>query len=94
MSDHMMEIPPSDIAEFDQSFAASEKILWFLVDSFRAVRAQDEQQGLPEAVTIVGLARHIAEQWDFESASSALAAAVVLLDRVDANPVVSPRGDV
>lgn len=76
----MTELTAGEIAEFDQSFKASEDILMFLVESYREVRAENEQAGVPVPVTISALAGHLITSWDIHQTSSALAAAVVLLD--------------
>jgi hypothetical protein len=82
---------PEELASYDQAWAASQEILWYLVASFRQVRAEDRADGLPESVSIVALAHHLAEKWDNDALCSALAAAVVHLDCLDVLPATCPH---
>ncbi len=82
----MIEVTPADLAQYDQAFAESEGILRQLIESYRTVRAADQADGIPLPVTIVALAQHIVQYWPADAVSSALAAAVVLMDRHESAP--------
>lgn len=77
-----VDITPEELARYDQAFANSEAMLFGLVANYQIIRTEDAGKDIPEAITIVALAKHLAEHWEAEHTASALAAAVVLMHRL------------
>lgn len=75
----MIELTPAQVGSYDQAYAASVDILLQLVASYVAVRGDDAADDFPQQVSVMGLAEHLATEWNTEALVSALTAAVVLL---------------
>jgi uncharacterized membrane protein len=75
----MVEIEVSQLAKFDQAFAASEELLVNLVASYVVRRKEDAADNWPAAITVMSMVDSLYAHWDFDQVASALAAAAVLI---------------
>ncbi len=71
MSDE--ELTAKQLHEFDQGWSASRELFEGLVSDFILFRDDDADKGVPEPVSIVGMAVAMARNLDPEQLSSALA---------------------
>lgn len=77
MTEEEHHLTPQELAQFDQAWADSETLFLRLCQTYDEQHQEQQGAGVPAEVTVVGLARFLAEQWDADQLSSALAYAVV-----------------
>lgn len=74
-------LPAHAIAQYDQALRECEELLADMITVYRTMRKAQADQGLAEAVTVVGCAEWLAEQVTHEACASALAVAILAFER-------------